>query len=54
MIGIGIVEKLHKYPISNFVLKHNIHHTPPEGRVRAEKILITFDTIFWGYLPRGT
>ena len=28
-------------------------HTPPEGRVRAEKILITFDTIFWSYLPRG-
>ena len=32
----------------------NISHTPPEGRVRAEKILITFDTIFWGYLPRVT
>ena len=28
--------------------------TPPEGWVRAKKILITFDTNFWSYLPRGT
>ena len=29
-------------------------HTPPEGWVRANKILITFDTNFDHYLPRGT
>ena len=29
-------------------------HTPPEEWVRAKKFFITFDTIFGGYLPRGT